>query len=251
MINIITDEVRSLCIATAVSSTRVPQDQHLGRAAGTASNFTVLGAGGPRLFAEDNESTDDAEGVGMGADTVDGAVDAVDGAHGVSEVVDGACGVLVVMDGQTNPRVGVDKEVEGDRVSVKPNLNTTHTHTNHPTMVKRGVRDSMDDGDVLCAYTDGVCATHGPATKKWRGGRVWGKKKNGLFGWKYDRKTYWICEKKRGDLPGVGTEKEEPTFILMGTSKSRLTPSNVNTTGGNSKRFSDLGSGARTRRAGQ
>ena len=109
----------------------------------------------------------------------------------------------------------------------------------------------MDDGDVLCVYTDGVCAAHGPATKKWRGGRVWGQKKNGLFGWKYDRKTYWIFERKRGDLPGVETEKDEPTFILMRTSKDRLNPSNSKSTGGKSKRLGDAGSDARTRSAGE
>ena len=107
--------------------------------------------------------------------------------------------------------------------------------------------DDMEDGDVLCVYTDGVCAAHGPATKKWRGGRVWGQKKNGLFGWKYGRKTYWMCEKRRGDIPRVEEAIEEPTFILMSSSKDRLTPSIASTTGGKSKRLGDFGDVTRTR----
>ena len=54
----------------------------------------------------------------------------------------------------------------------------------------------------MCSYVEGVCDIHGPATKKWRVGRVWGKKSNGLYGWKYVRKNYYVCEKrttKQGD----------------------------------------------------
>ena len=242
-VEIITNEVKRLCIDDnydVVDNTRVLQHQSTATTAGTDSNLSVLGVGGTKLNIDDQASTDDVECAGMGTDVVDGVQE-------VSEGVDGVHGVSVDVDGQTNPDVNMDNSVEGGRVSVKTVTNSSHTHTHHPTMVKRGVVDDMEDGDVLCVYTDGVCAVHGPATKKWRGGRVWGQKKNGLFGWKYGRKTYWMCEKRRGDIPRVEEAIEEPTFILMSSSKDRLTPSIASTTGGKSKRLGDFGDEARTR----
>ena len=232
MIDVITDEVKNLSIPV-VDSTRALHHQHTVTAAGTDSNLSILCRDRLGQSKDDQACMEGAKSVGVDAGTVDGA-------HGVS----------VVVDGQTNTDVVGDSGVVGDRVSFKTLLNTTHTHTQHPTMVKRGVVDSMEDGDVLCVYTDGVCATHGPATKKWRGGRVWGQKKNGLFGWKYDRKTYWKCEKKRVDIPEVENSTDDPTFILMGVSKDRLTQSRARTTGGKGKRLGDSGNGARTRDSG-
>ena len=74
-----------------------------------------------------------------------------------------------------------------------------------------------------------------------------GVKKNGLFGWKYTRKTYWICEKRSGgpvDVPEpVG--RPEPTFIYMGVSRGVKNLSSRSTTGGKGvdrvERFRDFG----------
>ena len=67
----------------------------------------------------------------------------------------------------------------------------------------------VEKEDAVCTYVEGVCAVHGPATKKWRGGKSWGVKKNGLYAWKYARKDCWVCE-QRTDRPVGGPE---PTFI--------------------------------------
>ena len=113
------------------------------------------------------------------------------------------------------------------------NVSTTAPLTQHPSMVE-GAENRQ------CTYVEGVCTLHGPATKKWRGGRRWGEKKNGLFGWVYARKTYWVCEHKRGGP--VGGPK--PSFIYMDTSKEAENLSYQNTTGGKGndvmKRFRDF-----------
>ena len=130
---------------------------------------------------------------------------------------------------------GVRQEVIDDLDS---NIPTTPL-PQHPSMVE----GSEDKG---CSYTEGVCAVHGPATKKWRGGKTWGVKKNGLYGWKYTRRTYWICEKRPGgpvETTGpVGGP--EPTFIYMGVSTGAKNLSNRTSTGGNGvgrvERFRDF-----------
>ena len=92
-------------------------------------------------------------------------------------------------------------------------------------------------------YVDGVCDIHGPATEKWRGGNVWGKKKNGLYGWKYGRNSYFVCERKTTVRDGAaGDNTLEPTFIYMGSSKNKLRLSKTfpgGKSGYTMKRFSD------------
>ena len=119
----------------------------------------------------------------------------------------------------------VDGTVDPGDVGVSRELLplTTQQQTLHPPMVSGSRDGDHDRPNVACSYTDGVCSIHGPATKKWRGGKVWGKKSNGLYGWKFGRKTYFVCEKKPS-VRGVVTDDEdnEPTFILMRGSKDRL-----------------------------
>ena len=130
----------------------------------------------------------------------------------------------------------VEQEVTDD---IGANISSTPL-SQHPSMVEGG----EDEG---CTYTDGVCALHGPATKKWRGGKTWGKKKNGLFGWKYAREIYWKCE-RRPSGPVDVTEPvggPEPTFIYLGVSRGAKNLSNRTTTGGRGvervERFRDFG----------
>ena len=113
---------------------------------------------------------------------------------------------------------GVSQLNEDDNDSTAP-------LTQHPSMVE-GTESSG------CTYVEGVCSIHGPATKKWRGGKKWGAKKNGLFGWVYDRKTYWVCEKRRGGLVGGPEGETKPTFIYMGGSKDAQNLSGYTTKGG-------------------
>ena len=73
-----------------------------------------------------------------------------------------------------------------------------------------------------------MCSIHGPATKNWKGSRKWGAKKNSLVWWKYDRKTYWVCEQRKGGPVGG----PEPTFIYMGGNTEAKNLSGYKTTGG-------------------
>ena len=128
---------------------------------GTAGNFTVEETGQREV---DQGCMEDGMGVTMGAD------------------------MLSMRDDNGIPAAEVEAGAVNERVSVIKNDYTTQSQSHHPSMVKRAEIEGMGDEEVLCVFTDGVCATHGPATKKWRGGKVWGKKKNGLYGWRYDRK---------------------------------------------------------------
>ena len=161
--------------------------------------------------------------------------------------------MLSMRDDNDIPAAEVEAGAVNERVSVIKNDYTTQSQSHHPSMVKRAEIEGMGDEEVLCVFTDGVCATHGPATKKWRGGKVWGKKKNGLYGWRYDRKDYWVCEKVRDDKPG-GEREPEPTFVFMGASKDRQNPSSKTTTGGSISsvrgRFSDFGKKSWARNSG-
>ena len=64
------------------------------------------------------------------------------------------------------------------------------------------------------------------------GGKKWGAQKNGLFGWVDDRKTYWVCEKRKGGLGGGPEGETKPTFIYMGGSKDAKNLSGYTTKGG-------------------
>ena len=77
-----------------------------------------------------------------------------------------------------------------------------------------------------CAYNDGVCGVHGPATKKWRPSKVWTKKPNGLFGWKYTRHVYYTCTGKTPstaprDVP-VQNQEPEPSFLVLGSASREV-----------------------------
>ena len=119
---------------------------------------------------------------------------------------------------------GVGDQECNEGVSGNLLCENTIQHIPHPTMVS-GCKE-VDNGGG-CSYVEGVCRLHGPATKKWRGGKVWGKKKNGLYGWVYGRKDYYVCEgrTKRQSDRGDGdktdkTDKTVPTFIYMGVSRN-------------------------------
>ena len=70
-----------------------------------------------------------------------------------------------------------DERVSKDLVPLTP-----HQQTLHPLMVSGSEDGDQDRPNVVCTYTESVCDIHGPATEKWRGHNVWGKKKNGLYG---------------------------------------------------------------------
>ena len=67
-------------------------------------------------------------------------------------------------------------------------------------------------GSGACVHdSQGKCDVHGQAQKILRPKRVWTKGKNGLFGWRYTRTTYYECRtvtKAEDDTP-------RPTFVSM------------------------------------
>ena len=70
--------------------------------------------------------------------------------------------------------------------------------------------NTVDRGDhPVCVYTAGVCGTHGTAEKLFRPSRVWARGKNGTFGWKYSKVTYYSCRK----VTQKPKETLKPTFI--------------------------------------
>ena len=118
-----------------------------------------------------------------------------------------------------------------DQVDTMLLSDNTHHHNQVLPVGGSGVDDKTDR---VCKYVEGVCDIHGPATEKWRGGREWGKKKNGLYGWKYARKTYFVCEKRKKNTLSVSYDNgamgddipaPEPTFIYLSDSKDRLSVS--------------------------
>ena len=92
---------------------------------------------------------------------------------------------------------------------------TTTTH--HPPSPAVNLKDDTGPvGEYLgeCVYDNGVCRTHGEAEKLWRPSKVWAKKKNGVFGWKYSKETYFSCRK----FTRKPVETDRPTFVSMGGS---------------------------------
>ena len=67
-------------------------------------------------------------------------------------------------------------------------------------------------GPEPCVHDDkGVFHLHGQAQKKLKPRKVWAKGKNGLFGWKYARSTYYVCGMVTKPDPGI----PGPTFVSM------------------------------------
>ena len=98
---------------------------------------------------------------------------------------------------------------------------TTHptslADNNHPAdVVDDGQADRIEkeggDQPEPCVHDDkGVCHLHGQAQKKLKPRKVWAKGKNGLFGWKYARSTYYVCGMVTKPDPGI----PGPTFVSM------------------------------------
>ena len=129
-----------------------------------------------------------------------------------------------------------DKNKQGVSLNQMNLDKSTTTPAQHPSMVEGLVVGEDNTEGVGCVYDDkGVCSRHGQATKEWRGGRKWGRRKNGMFGWNYTRKNYWVCEKVRKTTDPV--EEPEPTFIYMGGSKDTMNLSRGYTT---RRRFGDF-----------
>ena len=111
--------------------------------------------------------------------------------------------------GGTGPRAG------SQGVRLHPPTTTTTTH--HPPSPAVNLKDDTGPvGEYLgeCVYDNGVCRTHGEAEKLWRPSKVWAKKKNGVFGWKYSKETYFSCRK----FTRKPVETDRPTFVSMGGS---------------------------------
>ena len=81
-------------------------------------------------------------------------------------------------------------------------------------------------GNVACVHdSQGMCDVHGQAQKKLRPRKVWTKGKNGLFGWRYARTTYYEC---RTVTKAEDDDTPRPTFVTMKSSStiSKLKPKN-------------------------
>ena len=92
---------------------------------------------------------------------------------------------------------------------------TTPTTTHHPPRALESYKDTTgQEGTTreVCSYVDGVCHIHGPAEKLWKPSKVWAKKNNGVFGWKYTKITYFSCRK----IARTPMETVKPTFVSMG-----------------------------------
>ena len=108
----------------------------------------------------------------------------------------------------------------------------TDQHTDDRGDVLGAVGDDIIGGGAPaiaspeCSYSDGVCGVHGPATKKWRPSKVWTKKPNGLFGWKYTRHVYYTCT---GNTPStaprdvpVQNQEPKPSFLVLGSASREV-----------------------------
>ena len=73
-----------------------------------------------------------------------------------------------------------------------------------------------------CTYDeDGRCPEHGQGKKKFRPKKIWAKGKNGLFGWKTGRITYYTC-KEDNPIPA-----DRPTFLMLRGSAGSTRRKNV------------------------
>ena len=83
---------------------------------------------------------------------------------------------------------------------------------------KRLLEKKGDD----CTYDeDGRCPEHGQGKKKFRPKKIWTKGKNGLFGWKTGRITYYTC-KEDNPIPA-----DRPTFLMLRGSAGSTRRKNV------------------------
>ena len=123
-------------------------------------------------------------------------------------------------------------KVRGPQHSLAVLGGMTDLHTDDRGDVLGAVGDDMIGGGAPsitspeCSYNDGVCGVHGPATKKWRPSKVWTKKPNGLFGWKYTRHVYYTCT---GNTPStaprdvpVQNQEPKPSFLVLGSASREV-----------------------------
>ena len=125
----------------------------------------------------------------------------------------------------------VKKAEEGLRVAtdISPTPATIHPSTPLDPLPDR-TDNLMSAGVAVCEYTNGICSVHGEAEQLWRPSKTWRRKKDGTFGWKYVKETYYSC-RKITRKPAVDPQ---PTFIAGGEQSEPLTQKNftVLTTGG-------------------
>ena len=164
----------------------------------TGQEDCVLDAG-----AEEGDSTDDTRLAELLSDT-----SMVVGIKSKPVVTNGR-GTLTGMAGGeelggTESRAGT----QGVRLHPPTNITTTHPPPS-PAVTQKD-----DTGLGECAYIDGVCRIHGKAEKLWKPSKIWAKKKNGVFGWKYTKLTYFSCRK----IARTPMETVQPTFVSMGGS---------------------------------
>ena len=202
---------------------------------GESTTVTNMGRGGEYLrFRERKPSTDeddDETGGGHERDDDDSQAQAVrDDDSFLADLMSGAefgaCAVtkergpqLEVARGEVR-RAAVTEEGKADLEGGKGAelLATFPPPTNVANPPEDVAEPAMDDKPVVgggnepCVHDErGVCQLHGQAQKKLKPGKVWTKLKNGLFGWKYKRTTYFVC----GTVTHPSQGAPGPTFVSM------------------------------------